>query len=193
MDPLLSEMWLIDAPGTVEFFATSLGDVIEDQARDTRSLAVPRDEFLYVSGALAEFALVADHGAEHLPLAGTLRELHDLFVTDLSTWQDRELMEAAGVQALMLTGFFAGGMRQRHNLDTYVCWGRFFFDRAASGTSGPKRAVLGGMSRHFPVWRHHLERLHVQLWEDSHLLALEQPTVRFPAAVLGRPDAGRHH
>ena len=182
MDPLLSEMWLVDAPRTVQFFETSLSDVIEGETRDTRALEVPRDEFRYVSSALAQFALVADHDAGHLPLAGTLRELHELFVTDLSTWQDAELMEAAAVQALMLTGYFAGGMRQRHNLDTYVCWGRFFFDRAASGATGSRRALLGGMSRHFPVWRHHLERLHVQLWEDSHLLALAPPPARFPAA-----------
>ena len=32
------------------------------------------------------------------------------------------------------------------------------------------RQVLEGMHQHFPVWRHHLERLHTELWERRLLL-----------------------
>lgn len=184
MDPLLSEMLLVDERSALQFFATNLGDVIGGETRSrtggksggTGLGRVSQDEFLYVSSILAHYALVEASNSEHLPLPGTLRELHDLFVTNLSTWQDPELMETAAAQVLMLTGYFAGGMRQRHNLNTYVGWGRFFFGRAASGAEGRKQTVLGDMSRHFPTWRHHLERLHVQLWEDRHVLAFSRPS-----------------
>lgn len=175
MDPLLSDMLLVDSAQAFRFFATSLGEVIGDEARSNGARRVSHDEFLYVSSILAHYTLVEAQNAEHLPLPGTLRDLHDLFVTDVNTWHDAELMETAAAQALMLTGYFAGGMRQRHNLRTYVGWGRFFFDRAASGTTGKKHTLFGGMSRHFPAWRHHLERLHVQLWENRHVLAVVPP------------------
>ncbi len=195
MDPLWSEMLLVDAAHTFRFFAASLGEVIEGGARSqdgheagaNEVHEVPHDEFLYVSSILAHYALVESGSAEYLPLPGALRELHDLYATDASTWHDPGLMETAAVQALMLTGYFAGGMRLRHNLGTYVRWGCFFFDRAASGTTGRKQAVLGGMSRHFPTWRHRLERLHVQLWENRHLLAFAQP----PEPALA--PRGRRH
>ena len=123
-----------------------------------------------MSSILAHYALVEAGNAEFLPIPGTLRELHDLFVTDFDTWQDPELMETAAAQALMLTGYFAGAMRVRHSLPTYVRWGRFFFGQAASGTRGKKHEVLDGMNQHFAVWRHHLERLHTELWERRLLL-----------------------
>ncbi len=182
MDPLCSELLLVDESRTFRFFATSLDEVI---ALDSHAEAgggtagarprVPRDEFLYVSSILAHYALVDADNPEFLPIPGTLRELHDLFVTDVGTWQDPELMETAAAQALMLTGYFAGAMRLRHNLRTYVRWGRFFFGRAASRAPGTRQPLLEGMSRSFPVWRHRLERLHEQLWENRLLLATPGP------------------
>jgi hypothetical protein len=175
MEPRFSELFLVDAPRTFNFFATSLGEVIGQDVRHTAGAAaaepvVSRDEFLYVSSILAHYAFVEAGNAEYLPIPGTLRQLHDLFVTDVGTWSDPELMETAAAHALMLTGYFAGAMRVRHDLGTYVRWGRFFFDRAASGASGKKGALLHGMHRHFPAWRDRLERLHQDLWERQVLL-----------------------
>lgn len=183
MDPVLSELLLVDSANALRFFSTNLGEVIDaaarnpagDHAAGSGPRRVTREEFLYVSSILAHYAQVETGSTEHLPLPGTLRDLHDLFVTDVNTWSDPELMETAAVQALMLTGYFAGGMRQRHSLNTYVWWGRFFFGRAASRTAGKKHDLLEGMSQHFPTWRDHLERLHVQLWENRHLLPLVPP------------------
>lgn len=178
MDPLFADTFLVDEGHTFNFFSTSLTDVLEGDA----GRRMPRDEFLYVASVLAHYALVEDGNPRYLPMPGTLRHLHDLFVTDLATWQDADLMETAAAQTLMLTGYFAGGMRLRHNLRTYVWWGRFFFDRAASGQDGKKQALLQGMSHHFPTWRRHLERLHRHLWENRLLLKAR------PAAPAG---AGR--
>ncbi len=183
MDAQFSDLFMVDTPGALRFFAASLGEVIERgvPAAGSRTVSaeghgVSRDEFLYVSSILAHYALVEAGSAEFLPIPGTLRDLHDLFVTNFDTWQDPELMETAAAQALMLTGYFAGAMRQRHNLNTYVTWGRFFFGQAASGTRGRKHAVLEGMHRHFPVWRDHLERLHTELWERRLLLDVSRPS-----------------
>jgi hypothetical protein len=187
MDPLFSELLLVDESRTFRFFATSLDEVIESDARseagspaagDRRQ--VSRDEFLYVSSILAHYALVEAGNPEFLPIPGTLRQLHDLFVTDVDTWRDAEWMETAAAQSLMLTGYFAGAMRVRHNLRTYVRWGRFFFGRAASRAGGRKQTLLEGMSQHFPAWRHRLERLHGQLRENRFLLDPASPPAPSP-------------
>jgi hypothetical protein len=168
MDPLFADTFVVDEARAFNFFSTTLNDVVE-HGRDG---SVPRDEFLYVTSILAHYALVESGSPSHLPIPGTLRTLHDLFVTNVDTWHDADLMETAAAQTLMLTGYFAGAMRARHSLRTYVGWGRFFFDRAASGTDGKKQALLQGMSRHFPQWRTHLEHLHRSLWESRLLIDL---------------------
>jgi hypothetical protein len=166
MDPLFAETFLVNEARAFNFFSTSLEDILAAEARRE----VSRAEFLYVTSILAHYSLVEAPASDYLPIPGTLRELHDLFVTNLDTWRDAELMETAAAQALMLTGYFAGGMRLRHDLRTYVWWGRFFYDRAASGCDGGKRALLQQMSRHFPLWRLQLERLHEHLWESQLLI-----------------------
>lgn len=162
MDPLFADTFLVDEARVFDFFSTSLSDVVDREAPNR----APRDEFLYVTSILAHYALVEAGNPHYLPIPGTLRNLHDLFVTNFDTWQDADLMETAAAQTLMLTGYFAGAMRARHNLSTYTGWGRFFFNRAASGNDGRKRELLQKMSRHFPRWRNHLEQLHTELCES---------------------------
>lgn len=166
MDPLFADTFLISQTRAFNFFSTTLGDVVEQDGCGTAS----RDEFLYVTSILAHYALVESGNSQYLPIPGTLRNLHDLFVTNFDTWRDADLMETAAAQTLMLTGYFASAMRARHNLRTYVGWGRFFFTQAASGADGKRQTVLRGMSRHFPLWRGHLEQLHTQLWENRLLI-----------------------
>jgi hypothetical protein len=166
MDPLFADTFLIDEARAFNFFSTTLSDVLDQDRRGS----VCRDEFLYVTSILAHYALVESGNPNYLPIPGTLRDLHDLFVTNFDTWHDASLMETAAAQTLMLTGYYAGAMRARHNLQTYVDWGRFFFGQAASGTDGRKRALLQTMSRHFPLWRGHLEQLHTLLWENRLLI-----------------------
>jgi hypothetical protein len=169
MDPLFADTFLIDEARAFNFFATTLHDVVDLDGPGH----VSRDEFLYVTSILAHYALVEAGHPHYLPMPGTLRDLHDLFVTNFDTWQDADLMETAAAQTLMLTGYFAGAMRARHDLATYVHWGRFFFGRAASRSDGRKRALLQTMGRHFPQWRGHLEQLHTQHRESR--LLIEPP------------------
>ena len=173
MQARFADLFLVDASRTFNFFATSLGDVVREEGTDPFHRS--RDEFLYVSSILAHYALVHTASTDHLPIPGTLRQLHDLFVTNVDTWQDPALMETAASQALMLTGYFGGAMRARHHLGTYVNWGRFFFDRAAAGAAGRKQRLLQGMIDQFPLWRDRLEQLHDELWERPLRLDLPGP------------------
>lgn len=179
MDARFSDLFMVDSARAFNFFATCLCDVVQEEGIDPARRG--RDEFLYVSSILAHYAMVDASSADYLPIPGTLRQLHDLFVTNLDTWQDPELMETAASQALMLTGYFGGAMRARHHLGTYVGWGRFFFDRAASGSTGRKQELLHRMGERFPVWRDRLERLHGELWERP--LRLDPPPPRDPFDV----------
>lgn len=175
MDPLSADALAVDEARAFNFFSESLADVLGPERR-----AMPRDEFLHVTSVLAHYAFVGQGSRSYLPLPPTLRHLFDLFVTDFDTWDDPELMETAAAQTLILSGYFAGGMRRRHHLGTYVDWGRSFYGRAALAATGRKQVLLEGMSRRFPEWRDSLERLHVQLWENQHLLVGAPPR--------GRPD-----
>lgn len=170
MDPLSADTLAVSETRAFNFFAESLSDVLGDDRR-----GVSRDEFLHVTSVLAHYALVGHGSGDHLPLPPTLRQVFDLFVLDVDTWNDPELMETAAAQTLVLTGYFAGGMRRRHHLGTYVDWGRSFYGRAAAATTGRRRAVLEGMRRHFPEWREHLERLHGQLQENRFMLDVVRP------------------
>lgn len=170
MDPLSADTLAVNEARVFNFFAESLSDVLGDDRR-----GVSRDEFLHVTSVLAHYALVGRGSGDFLPLSQTLRHVFDLFVLDVDTWTDPELMETAAAQTLILTGYFADGMRRRHHLGTYVDWGRSFYGRAASAATGRKRAVLDGMRRHFPEWRDSLERLHGQLQENRYLLDVVKP------------------
>lgn len=170
MDPLSADVLAVDESKAFNFFSENLADVLGDDRR-----AVPRDEFLHVTSVLAHYALVGQGSGEHLPLPPTLRRLFDVFVMDGQSWDDPELMETAAAQTLVLTGFFAAGMRRRHHLGTYVEWGRAFYVRASNGATGRRHTLLRGMSRHFPVWRDHLERLHGQLQDNRWMVLSVMP------------------
>lgn len=178
MDLRFADLYMVDSTRTLGFFATCLGDVISDDTSDRERLT--RDEFLYVSSILAHYAMVESGSPDFLPIPGTLRQLHDMFVTNVDTWQDPDLMETAASQALMLTGYFGAAMRARHQLTTYVRWGRFFYDRAARGHKGKKHELMSKMGERFPWWRNRLERLHTELWERPLRLDLPQPEPRGP-------------
>ncbi len=176
MDPLSADALAVDETRAFNFFSDSLSDVLGGERG-----RVPRDEFLHVTSVLAHYAFVGQGSPSYLPLPLTLRHVYDAFVADGQTWADPELMETAAAQTLILSGYFAGGMRRRHHLGTYVDWGRSFYGRAALASTGRRQALFEGMSQHFPEWRDHLERLHVQLWEQQHLLTRL-------SWVHGRPD-----
>ena len=143
----------------LDFFAERLFEVCD---RDV-SEGPLRDELLYTASIRSHYALVSGTSATALPLASSLRELFDLYVCDPLPQADPGLMEAAGAQTLMLTGYYGAAMERTHSLPAYTTWGRQFFRRAAVGR---RRALLLSMAEHYEPWRDALRTLHARFHHD---------------------------
>ena len=82
------------------------------------------------------------------------------------------MLETAGAQCLLFTGFFADQMRHRYNLHWYSELGAGFFMRAAAGEeSAAKARLLATMARHFEPWRRRHARLSYELRESPYLIS----------------------
>jgi hypothetical protein len=105
------------------------------------------------------------------PCPTSLSTVFDVFVLDQSQHVDPGIMEAAGSQCLLLTGFFGPQLRGRHNIAWYATLGAGFYDRAASLGQDPKRAkMMGVMAERFDFWRQQQTRLARELREQPHLI-----------------------
>ena len=81
------------------------------------------------------------------------------------------MMEAAGAQCLLLTGFFEDQLRRRHNIRWYTHLGVGFFRRAAALERSPQRVrLLAAIAAGFEPWRQRYARLSRDLRERSFLL-----------------------
>src|SRR5690349_24215415 len=99
----LYELLAIDHRQALEFFMVRLQDVTES--------TVDREELLYNASVLAHYAQVSTHPAVDLGAPASLSSVFDLFVADATSRHDALLMETAGAQCLLLTGFFEDQMR----------------------------------------------------------------------------------
>lgn len=161
---VLGELLASDHRQTLEFFVVCLRDVSESP--------VDHQELLYNASVLAHYAQVSTTGAEgDPPTPATLTTVFDEFVID-STWSNSPaMMEAAGVQCLLLAGFFEDQMRRRHNIHWYAGLGASFFRRAAAGESSPAKArLLGALAWRFEPWRLRHARLSRELRDTPYLL-----------------------
>ena len=150
------ELLAADHRQTLEFFFIGLRDVSEP--------TVDRDELLYNASVLAHFAQVSRYADEELPAPANLSDVFDHFVTDSTLLADPEMMETAGAQCLLLTGFFEKQMQRRYNIRWYVHLGATFFRRAASREHVAKKAqLLATISTHFEFWRERHARLSREL------------------------------
>lgn len=141
---------------TLEFFFIGLRDVSEP--------TVDRDELLYNASVLAHFAQVSRYTDDELPTPANLGEVFDHFVMDSTLLADPEMMETAGAQCLLLTGFFENQMRRRYNIRWYVQLGATFFRRAAVQEQAMKKAqLLHTIAAHFEFWRERHARLSREL------------------------------
>ena len=141
---------------TLEFFFIGLRDVSEP--------TVDRDELLYNASVLAHFAQVSRYTDDELPTPANLGDVFDHFVMDSTLLADPEMMETAGAQCLLLTGFFEKQMQRRYNLRWYVHLGATFFRHAASREQAVKKAqLLATISAHFEFWRERHARLSREL------------------------------
>ena len=106
-----------------------------------------------------------------MPAPATLSAVFDHFVMNTAVPQDHDLMETAGAQCLLLTGFFENQMRGRHNIRWYAEIGAGFFVRAAEHANSVKKArLLTMMARHFEPWRQRHARLSRELRDQQYLL-----------------------
>ena len=161
--------WLAVTNGqALRFFYERLRDVVHD----TASSGAPEDELLYNASVLAHFATTSTVSTTDFPPSPVnLSTVFDVFVLDRSQHVDPELMEAAGSQCLMLTGFFQDQLRHRHNVDWFADLGADFYDSAARLSRDPSRGrIMAAMAAHFSFWRRQQWRLAVDLREEPLLI-----------------------
>jgi hypothetical protein len=147
--------------------------------RDVSGVTVDRQELLYNASVLAHYALVSTQSQTDLSAPATLSAVFDHFVADSSLLHDSAMMETAGAQCLVLTGFFQDQMRHRHNIRWYADLGAGFFSRAATQERLPhKGRLLRAIAAGFEVWRRRYARLSRELRDQPYLLAPRPPATR---------------
>ena len=128
----------------LRFFFEHLRDVTEEQHPSER-------ELLYNASVLAHFATTSSASADFPNAPASLTQVFDVFVLDRSQHDDPEILEAAGSQCLLLTGFFGAQLRGRHNVDWYASMGADFYGGAARrSTDGARAQMMRTMARRFP-------------------------------------------
>ena len=164
MDPL-EELLATDHRQTLEFFIGGLRDVSEP--------AVDREELFYNASVLAHYAQASTQAGVEWPAPANLSEVFDHFVADTTLRHDSLMMEVAGTQCLLLTGFFEDQMRPRHNIRWYAELGSGFFGQAAvHERSSHKARVLDAIARRFEPWRQRHGRLSRALRDQAYLLTV---------------------
>jgi hypothetical protein len=163
----LRELLAIDPRQALEFFVVRLQDVSET--------TVDRQELFYNASLLAHYAHVSTQPDIDVPAPANLSAVFDHFVSDTTLRHDSLMMETAGAQCLLMTGFFEDQMRPRHNIRWYAELGASFFRRAAlHERSLDKARVLDAIARRFEPWR----QRHAQLSRDLR----DQPYLLIPPA-----------
>jgi hypothetical protein len=162
MDPL-GELLGSDYRQTLEFFVVCLKDVSES--------SVDRQELLYNASVLAHYAQVSTAADGEAPIPSTRTMVFDQFVTS-STWNNNgTMLETAGAQCLLLSGFFEDQMRRRHNIHWYSELGATFFSRAAvRETSLAKARLLEALAERFEPWWQRHARLSREMREWPYLI-----------------------
>lgn len=162
------ELIAIDHRQALEFFTVRLQDISEPD--------VDRHELLYNASVLAHYAQTSTHSATDLGTPATLSAVFDNFVLDTNLINDRQMMETAGAQCLLLAGFFEGQMSGRHNIRWYAQLGAGFFSRAASvESSADKARLLTALSRRFESWRRRHAQVSRELRDLPYLLTVPKP------------------
>ena len=164
----LRELLAVDDRQALAFFVLGLRDVCEP--------GVDPEELLYNASVLAHYAQTSTQAADKLPTPLNLSDVFDHFVFDTTLMHDGSMMEIAGAQCLLLTGFFERQMRRRHNIRWYVEVGTSCFGRAAAQEkSSHKARLLETLAQRFEAWRQRHERLSRELRDRPCLLATSPP------------------
>jgi hypothetical protein len=162
----LRSMLAVSEGQALRFFFERLRDV-------TPPDGVPVSELLYNASVLAHFASTSTASSDTFPPVPTsLTTFLDLFVLDRSGYLDAEIMEAAGSQCLLLTGFFGDQQRERHNLKWYAAIGADFYEQAATlGHDRDRSRMMETMAGRFGFWRQQQTRLARDLRETGQTLS----------------------
>jgi hypothetical protein len=155
--------WLeVNSRQAFQFFFEHLRDV-------TATAASRTDELLYNASILAHFATTSTGSQDTWPATpASLTTVFDLFIMDRSMTRDPEVMEIAGAQCLLLTGFFQDQQRRRHQVDWYADLGMAFYASAASISRERSRArLMETMARRFDFWRGQQHRLARELRDEA--------------------------
>ena len=164
----LRELLAIDPRQALEFFVVRLQDVSE--------ATVDRQELLYNASLLAHYAHVSTQPDIDVPAPANLSAVFDHFVSDTTLRHDSLMMETAGAQCLLMTGFFEDQMRPRHNIRWYAELGASFFRRAAlHERSLDKARVLDAIARRFEPWRQRHAQLSRDFRDQPYLLPRPAP------------------
>ena len=159
------EPWLgVTNAQALRFFFERLRDVAGEDA-------APESELLYNASVLAHFATTSISSTTDFPPSpASLSTVFDVFVLDRSQHTDPDIMEAAGSQCLMLTGFFQDQLRRRHNVDWFANLGaRFYISAALLSRDAARIRLLRRMGSRFGYWRKQQRRLAKELREEAHL------------------------
>ena len=131
----------------LRFFFEHLRDMTDDEHPSER-------ELLYNASVLAHFASTSSASGEFPSAPASLGQVFDVFLMDRSQHLDPEILEVAGSQCLLLTGFFGARLKQRHNLDWYASLGASFYSQASAQSEDRARAdMLRTMAGRFRYWR----------------------------------------
>ena len=155
--------WLeVSSRQAFQFFFEHLRDV-------TDTADTPANELLYNASVLAHFATTSTGSQDTWPATpASLTTVFDLFVMDRSTTRDPDVMEIAGAQCLLLTGFFQDQQRRRHQVDWYADLGMAFYASAAStGRDRSRARLMDTMARRFDFWRGQQHRLARELRDEA--------------------------
>ena len=160
--------WLaVDTTQALRFFFERLKDV----AGDRESL---KTELLYNASVLAHFATTSTAATDQFPSSpASLSSVFDVFVLDRSQHADPDILEAAGSQCLLLTGFFHDQVRHRYNVRWYARLGAGFYARAAQlGRNRKRIEMMLVMAKRFDFWRDHQTVLARELRETPRLISI---------------------
>ncbi|MGE4055714.1 MAG: hypothetical protein AB7F99_13025 [Vicinamibacterales bacterium] len=157
-----------------ELLATSRRQALEffvQRLKDVSGPSVDQQELLYNASVLAHYTQVSTHARLEAPAPAHLGVVFDQFVVDTTLAHDGPMLETAGAQCLVLTGFFEDQMRRRHSISWYAQLGAAFFRRAAAQDPEPRRAQLfDTLSRRFEAWRRRQAQLARDLRDQPFLL-----------------------
>ena len=148
----------------LRFFFERLRDVAGEQS-------AAENELLYNASVLAHFASTSIASTNDFPPSPAgLSTVFDVFVLDHSQHTDPDIMEAAGSQCLMLTGFFQDQLARRHNVEWYASLGaRFYVSAAMLSRDAARVRLLRRMGSRFGYWRRQQQRLAKELRDEQFL------------------------